>query len=123
MENRKTKKGEIAKSNAGRKQIYTDDVGVTLSVQVPSKQKEIFKKVLLEMRKPYEINQDVFMDISQIPKEILTDEFIEKLRKSGIKLVDKSIENELKSFKLPCLSGDKTYNYVVDNYLNKEITK
>jgi hypothetical protein len=96
MENRKTKKGEIAKSNAGRKQIYIDDVGVTLSVQVPSKQKEVFKKVLLEMRKPYEINQDVFMDISQIPKEILTDKLIEKLRKSGIKLVNKgTIEHKI----------------------------
>ena len=45
------------KSNAGRKPIYIDDVGVTLSVQVPSKQKERFRETLLAMRKPYEIKK------------------------------------------------------------------
>lgn len=55
MEKKLTKKGIERKSDAGRKQIYIDDVGVTLSVQVPSKQKEIFKQTLLAMRKNYEI--------------------------------------------------------------------
>jgi len=54
MEN-KTKKGTERKSNAGRKPIYIDDIGVTLSVQVPSKQKERFRETLLALRKPYEI--------------------------------------------------------------------
>jgi len=57
MEKKLTKKGIERKSDAGRKQIYIDDVGVTLSVQVPSKQKEIFKQTLLAMRKNYEIKR------------------------------------------------------------------
>lgn len=57
MDNKLTKKGEERKSNVGRKQIYIDDVGVTLSVQVPSKQKEQFRQVLLAMRKQYEIKK------------------------------------------------------------------
>lgn len=50
-----TKKGTERKSDAGRPQIYIDDIGVTLSVQVPSKQKDQFKQVLLAMRKQFEI--------------------------------------------------------------------
>ena len=50
MENKK-------KSNAGRPPLYIDDVGVILSVQVPSKQKERFKETVLAMRKPYEIKK------------------------------------------------------------------
>ena len=57
MKNNLTKKGTERKSAAGRKQIYIDDVGVTLSVQVPSKQKEVFRQTLLAMRKPYEIKK------------------------------------------------------------------
>ena len=57
MENKLTKKGENRKSNCGRKAIYNDDVGVTLSVQVPSKQKEQFRQVILAMRKQYEIKK------------------------------------------------------------------
>lgn len=45
------------KSNAGRKPLYIDDVGVILSIQVPSKQKERFKETVLAMRKPYEIKK------------------------------------------------------------------
>lgn len=55
MENTLTKKGTPRISKKGRKQIYIDDVGVTLSVQVPSKQKEQFRQVLLAIRKQYEI--------------------------------------------------------------------
>jgi len=52
-----TKKGLPRKSDAGRKSIYVDDVGVTLSIQVPSKQKERFRETLLALRKPYEIKK------------------------------------------------------------------
>lgn len=48
---------EENKSSAGRPKIYIDDFGVTLSVQVPSKQKEQFKQVILAMRKQYEIKK------------------------------------------------------------------
>jgi len=54
---KKTKTATDKKSNAGRKTIYADDIGVTLSVQVPSKQKEKFRETLLAMRKPYEIKK------------------------------------------------------------------
>jgi hypothetical protein len=57
MDKNLTKKGIERKSDAGRPQIYIDDVGVTLSVQVPSKQKEQFRQVLLAMRKQYEIKK------------------------------------------------------------------
>ena len=57
MSKRLTNKGTERKSNAGRKSIYVDDVGVLLSVQVPSKQKENFKQVILAMRKQYEIKK------------------------------------------------------------------
>ena len=57
MSKRLTNKGTERKSNAGRKSIYVDDVGVLLSVQVPSKQKESFKQVILAMRKQYEIKK------------------------------------------------------------------
>jgi len=52
-----TKKGNERKSNAGRKSIYVDDVGVVLSIQVPSKQKEQFKQVIVAMRKQYEVKK------------------------------------------------------------------
>lgn len=52
-----TNKGAERKSNAGRKAIYIDDVGEILSIQVPSKQKENFKQVILAMRKQYEIKK------------------------------------------------------------------
>jgi hypothetical protein len=52
-----TKKGDEIKSNAGRKSIYIDDVGVILSIQVPSKQKEQFKQVIIAMRKQYEVKK------------------------------------------------------------------
>ncbi len=57
MKNNLTKKGTERKSDAGRPQIYIDDVGVTLSVQVPSKQKERFRETILALRKPYEIKK------------------------------------------------------------------
>jgi hypothetical protein len=57
MDKNLTKKGTERLSNAGRKQIYIDDVGVLLSVQVPSKQKERFKETILAMRKPYEVKK------------------------------------------------------------------
>lgn len=53
MKNNLTKKGTERKSDAGRKQIYIDDVGVTLSVQVPSKEKERFREIILALRIPY----------------------------------------------------------------------
>ena len=49
-----TKHGVEKKSNAGRPQIYIDDIGVTLSIQVPSKQKETIKKMVLAFRKDFE---------------------------------------------------------------------
>ena len=52
-----TKKGTERKSDAGRPQIFINDIGVTLSVQVPSKQKEVFRQTLLAMRKHYEIKK------------------------------------------------------------------
>lgn len=52
-----TKKGTERKSDAGRPQIYIDDIGVTLSVQVPSKQKEIIRKMVLDFRKKFEIKK------------------------------------------------------------------
>jgi hypothetical protein len=48
-----TKHGKEKKSNAGRPQIYIDDIGVILSVQVPSKQKEIIRKMVLAFRKQF----------------------------------------------------------------------
>jgi len=54
---KKTKTGTDKKSNAGRKPIYIDDVGVTLSVQVPSKQKLVFRDFILALRKQYEIKK------------------------------------------------------------------
>lgn len=50
-------KEQEKKSNAGRKGLYIDDVGVILTVGVPSKQKESFKKVVLAMRKEFEIKK------------------------------------------------------------------
>jgi len=52
-----TNKGAEKKSNAGRPTIYIDDFGVILSIQVPSKQKENFKQVILAMRKQFEIKK------------------------------------------------------------------
>lgn len=52
-----TKKGTERKSDAGRKAIFADDVGVTLSVQVPSKEKERFRETILALRKPYEVKK------------------------------------------------------------------
>ena len=57
MDKKLTKKGTVRKSDAGRPSIYIDDVGVTLSVQVPSKQKENFRQVILAMRSQYEIKK------------------------------------------------------------------
>lgn len=57
MDKKLTKKGTERKSDAGRKPIYIDDVGVTLSVQVPSKQKERFRETILALRKPYEVKK------------------------------------------------------------------
>lgn len=57
MSKRLTNKGTERKSNAGRKTIYIDDVGAILTIQVPSKQKENFKQVILAMRKQYEIKK------------------------------------------------------------------
>jgi len=51
------KKDEERKSNAGRKPKFIDDIGVNLSVTVPSKQKDNMKKVVLAMRKEYEIKK------------------------------------------------------------------
>lgn len=45
------------KQKVGRKNVFTDDVAVTLSVKVPSKQKEQFRQVILAMRKQYEIKK------------------------------------------------------------------
>jgi hypothetical protein len=45
------------KKKAGRKQVFKDDEAVTLSVKVPSKQKEQFRQVILAMRKQYEIKK------------------------------------------------------------------
>jgi hypothetical protein len=49
-----TKDGLPRKSNAGRKSIYTDDVGVLLTIQVPSRQKENIKQMILALRKQFE---------------------------------------------------------------------
>ena len=57
MDKKLTKKGTERKSDAGRPSIYIDDVGVTLSVQVPSKEKERFRETILALRKPYEIKK------------------------------------------------------------------
>ena len=57
MDKNLTKEGNERKSKAGRPSIYIDDVGETLSVQVPSKQKLNFRKVVLAMRKEYEIEK------------------------------------------------------------------
>lgn len=45
------------KKKTGRKLIFKDDVAETLSVKVPSKQKENIKQVILAMRKQYEIKK------------------------------------------------------------------
>lgn len=58
MDKKLTKEGHERKSNVGRPSIYIDDIGVTLSVQVPSKQKVYFRKVLLAMRKEYEMKKE-----------------------------------------------------------------
>lgn len=57
MDKKLTKKGTERKSDAGRPSIYIDDVGVTLSVQVPSKEKERFRETILALRKPYEVKK------------------------------------------------------------------
>lgn len=57
MDKKLTKKGTERKSDAGRPSIYIDDIGVTLSVQVPSKEKERFRETILALRKPYEIKK------------------------------------------------------------------
>lgn len=57
MDKNLTKKGTERKSYAGRPQIYIDDIGVTLSVQVPSKQKEIIRKMILAFRGQFEIKK------------------------------------------------------------------
>lgn len=57
MDNKLTKKGTERKSDAGRPQIYIDDIGVTLSVQVPSNQKVIIRKMVLDFRKQFEIKK------------------------------------------------------------------
>ena len=57
MDKKLTKKGTERKSDAGRPSIYIDDVGVTLSVQVPSKEKERFRETILAFRKPYEVKK------------------------------------------------------------------
>ena len=45
------------KQKVGRKQAFVDDIAVTLSVKVPSKQKEQFKQVIIAMRKQYELKK------------------------------------------------------------------
>ena len=47
----------IENKKRGRKEVFTNDVAVTLSVKVPSKQKELFRDALLAMRKPFEIKK------------------------------------------------------------------
>lgn len=45
------------KQKVGRKNAFTDDESVTLSIKVPKKQKEYFRQVLLGLRKPFEIKK------------------------------------------------------------------
>ena len=45
------------KKLAGRKNIFTNDHSETLSIKVPSKEKERIKQVILALRKPFEIKK------------------------------------------------------------------
>ena len=47
----------MEKKKSGRKNVFIDDEAVTLSIKVPSKQKEVFRQTLLAMRKHYEIKK------------------------------------------------------------------
>ena len=43
----------MEKKKSGRKNVFLDDEAVTLSIKVPSKQKEVFRQTLLALRIPY----------------------------------------------------------------------
>jgi hypothetical protein len=47
----------MEKQKRGRKLLFIEDDAVTLSIKVPSKQKEQFRQVVLAMRKQYEIKK------------------------------------------------------------------
>ena len=43
----------MEKKKSGRKNVFIDDEAVTLSIKVPSKEKERFREIILALRIPY----------------------------------------------------------------------